>query len=77
MHLYLRPKLTKPIRISNSLVLFVVKVMGSLGSLLPDVSFSASTVTEYVVNGLNMSSAVCPTTTLSPEVTTDTVCELL
>ena len=30
---------------------------------------------EYVVCGLNMSSTVCPTTTLECEVTTDTVCE--
>ena len=58
----------------NLLVLLVVNVMGSLGSLLSGV-FSATTVTEYVVNGLSMFLAVYPTTTLNPEVTTDTVCE--
>ena len=30
---------------------------------------------EYLVCGLNMSSGVCPTSTLTLEVTTDTVCE--
>ena len=76
MHLYSEIKKYQQIRgCQNSLVLNVVNVTGSLGSLLPDVLFSATTVTLYVVNGLNMSSSVCPTTTLSLEVTTDTMCE--
>ena len=43
--------------------------------MLSIASSIAPTVMEYLVCGLNMSSGVCPTSALTSEVTTDTVCE--